>query len=246
MLSDRNSNTPKVLPLIFTVMLFSGTLCSTVTYVTGAAKNTARNATLGTNTTGITPPSKIMLLTALTTKGIALLNSGKINEVNESIAYFDRALAINPNDANALTQKGLAVGRLGEYNESIAYFDRALAINPKFVGAIKEKAASVAAAAAAANATALTNKAIAMLSLGKYNESISYFDKALAIQPANSFALAGKKLDLVALSKTSILAAPQTSTGAQAIPPSSTFGYYFKPRTTNATATPPTNAHKLH
>jgi tetratricopeptide (TPR) repeat protein len=84
-------------------------------------------------------------------------------------------LAINPNNVNTLTQKGLALGRLGEYNESISYFDKALAINPKFGIAIKEKESSVAAIAAETNAI---NKGIALLSLGKYNESIPYFDKA--------------------------------------------------------------------
>jgi hypothetical protein len=89
----------------------------------------------------------------------------------------------------------------------------------------------------------------ALLNLGKYNESIAYFDNALAIEPANTYALSGKKLDLAGLSKTNIVATPlipHTSTGTPAIPPQSVFGYYFaKTRTTNATATPPTSSHKL-
>lgn len=103
------------------------------------------------------------------------------------------------------------------------------------------------------NASSLTpyERGAALFNLGKYNESIAYFDKALAIDPVNTYALSGKKLDLAALIKTNIIGAPvipQTSTGPPANPPQSVFGYYFaKTRTTNATATPPpTSSHKLH
>jgi tetratricopeptide (TPR) repeat protein len=169
---------------------------------------------------------------ALTSKGLALVF---LKKPNQSISYFDKALAINPNDVNSLTSKGLALAKSGDYNESISYFDKALAINPKFDVAIQHKQEFVAARAAAANATALTNRGIALLSLGEYTESLPYFNKALSIstamqpvlEPVNTFALAGKKLDLAALSETS----------APAISSTSTFGYYFGSRTTNATPT---------
>ena len=74
-------------------------------------------------------------------KGNALLNSGKYNQ---SIAYFDKALTINPNDVMALNSKGLALYRLGEYNGSISYFNKALAINRNLIIATKEKEATIA------------------------------------------------------------------------------------------------------
>ena len=92
-------------------------------------------------------------------KGTALLNSGKYNE---SIAYFDKALSINPKDVTVLTNKGIALLSLGKSNESIAYFDKALSINPNDV-------------------MALNSKGLALYRLGEYNGSISYFNKALAI-----------------------------------------------------------------
>ncbi len=82
--------------------------------------------------------------TVLANKGIALLSLGKSNE---SIAYFDKALTINPNDVMALNSKGLALYRLGEYNGSISYFDKALAINRNLIIATKEKEATIAGAA---------------------------------------------------------------------------------------------------
>src|SRR5689334_7968077 len=50
--------------------------------------------------------------------GTALLYNvtGRAGTYNESIAYFDKALAINPNDVYAPTSKGLAVGGLGKDN----------------------------------------------------------------------------------------------------------------------------------
>jgi tetratricopeptide (TPR) repeat protein len=60
-------------------------------------------------------------------KGAALLNLGKYNE---SIAYFDKALAINPKYIVSLYNKGAALNKLEKYNESIAYFDKVLAIKP--------------------------------------------------------------------------------------------------------------------
>ncbi|MDQ6863527.1 MAG: tetratricopeptide repeat protein, partial [Thermoproteota archaeon] len=50
----------------------------------------------------------------------------------------------------------------------------------------------------------LYHKAVALNALGKYNESIAAFDKALAIDPSNTSALTGKKLDLEALNRTHI------------------------------------------
>ncbi|MGB6593185.1 MAG: tetratricopeptide repeat protein, partial [Candidatus Nitrosopolaris sp.] len=82
--------------------------------------------------------------TVLTNKGIALLGLGKYNQ---SIAYFDKALTINPNDVMALNSKGLALYRLGEYNGSISYFNKALAINRNLIIATKEKEATIAGAA---------------------------------------------------------------------------------------------------
>jgi tetratricopeptide (TPR) repeat protein len=169
------------------------------------ATTTIRNtiAKPSTNTTGKgvegAKPSNDFLVPY--NKGVAMINLGKYNE---SIAYFDKALAINPKYVGSLDSKGAALFNLGKYNESIAYFDKVLAINPNYFAS-------------------LYNKGAALNKLGKYNESIAYFDKVLSKEPTNRHALAGKKIDLAALS--------------------STFGFYFGPQPTNATATPPTNAH---
>ena len=55
------------------------------------------------------------------------------------IPNLDKALAINPNDVTALTNKDTALLNLGKSNESIAYFDKALAINPNNVNTLTQK-----------------------------------------------------------------------------------------------------------
>jgi len=52
---------------------------------------------------------------------------------------------------------------------------------------------------------ALYNKGASLNKLGIFNESIAYFGKVLAIQPTYALALAGKKLDHAAFSKTNII-----------------------------------------
>jgi tetratricopeptide (TPR) repeat protein len=193
-----------------------------VTDVMGATTNiTAKvNATPNTtlHKTGVPKPSKDFLTPY--SKGMAYLNEGNYTE---AIPFFDKALAINPNNSLTLNNKGAALYGLGIYNESIAYFDKALSVNPGYT-------------------TALYNKGAALSKLGIYNESIAYFDKVLAIKPTNALALAGKKLDLAAFSNANIIVKP-TGTIATPQPQSSDFAYYFEKR---ATAPPPSYPINIH
>jgi tetratricopeptide (TPR) repeat protein len=128
------------------------------------------------NETGIKSNNEF---SALFHQGIGLLGIGK---ANESIPYFDKALAIDPKSVSALYFKGAALLRLGKANESIPYFDKALAIQPT-------------------SFNLLTIKGAALLRLGKANESIPYIDKALAIDPSYSNALNLKKAALESIKK---------------------------------------------
>jgi tetratricopeptide (TPR) repeat protein len=75
-------------------------------------------------------------VTMLNNKGLSL---AKLGMYNQSIVFFDKALAINPNDFTVLNNKGLSLAKLGMYNESIALYDKALAINPNYVYALNNK-----------------------------------------------------------------------------------------------------------
>jgi tetratricopeptide (TPR) repeat protein len=69
-------------------------------------------------------------------KGDALYKQGRYQE---AIEYYDRALAMDPNDVSALNNKGNALGDLGRYQEAIEYYDRALAIDPNDADALYNK-----------------------------------------------------------------------------------------------------------
>lgn len=50
----------------------------------------------------------------------------------ESIKFLDKALKIDPQFADALNGKGMALGWVGNYEEVIRCFNEALNLNPKF------------------------------------------------------------------------------------------------------------------
>ncbi len=54
----------------------------------------------------------------MTNKGIEL---NKIGKYNESITYFDKALAMDPRNVVALNEKGNAYGGLGNYPQAIVF-----------------------------------------------------------------------------------------------------------------------------
>jgi tetratricopeptide (TPR) repeat protein len=101
----------------------------------------------------------------------------KLGRYEEAIAAYDAALAIQPDDHDALNGKGIALGNLGRYEEAIAAYDAALAIQPD-------------------DHDALNNKGVALGNLGRYEEAIAAYDAALAIQPDKHEALYNKGVTL--------------------------------------------------
>lgn len=61
-----------------------------------------------------------------------------LGQYNESIEYYDKVLAIDPNYVLALVNIGIALN-LGQYEEAIRYFDKVLAIDPNNVFALDNK-----------------------------------------------------------------------------------------------------------
>src|SRR5829696_7292012 len=117
---------------------------------------------------GISP---IQLSTATTPSNTTLDEVTYFNNLgifNESITYFDKSLAMDPNNTIALTQKANAFGGLGKYPEAITYYDKVLSIDPK-------------------NAEALDDKGVSFYHLGNYTKAIGFYDKALAIDPNHAF-----------------------------------------------------------
>ena len=111
---------------------------------------------------------------SLMEKGIdAILDS----QFEDAIAYFDKILEKDPQNTQALTNKGVALGNLGKSSEAISLFDKVLEIDPN-------------------NLDALNNKGAALVALEKYDEALLYFDRILAIDPENQSAKISKKIIL--------------------------------------------------
>ncbi len=107
-------------------------------------------------------------------KGLELAKAGR---VENALACFERALAINPQSVAAWSNKGGALAKLGRFEEALACFDRGLAINPQL-------------------AEAWDNKGIALGNLGRFEEALACFDRALAVNPQLAEAWDNKGLAL--------------------------------------------------
>ena len=52
---------------------------------------------------------------------------------------YDKVIAIEPKDIDALSNKAIALRNLGKYEEAIGYFEKVLAIDPSNTTTLKEK-----------------------------------------------------------------------------------------------------------
>jgi tetratricopeptide (TPR) repeat protein len=147
-----------------------------------------------------------------------------------AIQYYDRSLAINPNDADALSNKGSALDDLGNHTQAIQYYDKALAINPNDTATLSNKGLALnylgkhvdaisyydkALAINPNDATILSNKGSALDDLGNHTQAIQYYDKALDINPGDSTTLSKKKADVIAVNNSTT---PTTGMNSYASP----------------------------
>lgn len=106
--------------------------------------------------TGIDPSDRPYIVS-----GIAFENA---DNPLRSIACYDRAMQIRPNNSIALYNKGIALGALRRFDEALPCYTQALQLKPDFQ-------------------EAWINKGIAYFELGQYEEAIRCHDQALSILP---------------------------------------------------------------
>jgi tetratricopeptide (TPR) repeat protein len=150
---------------------------------------------------------------ALGNKGVALDVMGRHEE---AIEWYDKVLAIDPNDVKALNNKGAALDLLKRHKKAIKWLDKALAIDPHYVIALGNKGLALgklgqhkkaikwldkALAIDPNNIKALNNKGVALDYLERHEEAIEWYDKVLAIDPNNDHTLNNKKESLARLRK---------------------------------------------
>ena len=90
----------------------------------------------------------------------------KEKDPKKEIEYYSKCLKLDPKNADAWNNKGVALEKLGRYEEAIRCFDKALEIINS------EKDESV-----------WFGKGFAFYNLGRYEEAIRCYDKALKIDP---------------------------------------------------------------
>ena len=145
--------------------------------------------------------------------GNELLSQGKYEE---AIKMYDARLGINPDDLDAIYNKGVALHHLGKYDEAISSYNEVLALDANHVNAVYGKGAALdalgrfeeaiswynrALVADPKNVDSLNGKGLALSNLGRYDESIVWFDKMLEIDPKDVKALTSKGVTLANLGK---------------------------------------------
>ncbi len=126
-----------------------------------------------------------------------------------SISVYNQALRLNPHDAEAYNNRGIAKAALGKHDDAIVDLDQALRLNPDFAEAYSNRGAAKAALGRHDDATADYDKAIhlkpdhadayynrgtAKRVLGRYEDAIADYDKAIHLNPAYAKAYGNRGL----------------------------------------------------
>ncbi len=88
----------------------------------------------------------------------------RLGQLDAALMSADRALAIRPDHAEALTTRGLALAALGRFEAALESHDRALALRPTYL-------------------QALNNAGVALDALDRTDEALARFDAAMALDP---------------------------------------------------------------
>ena len=69
---------------------------------------------------------------ALLSRGTAFVEKG---QYDRAIAYFNKAIEINPRHADAYLNRGFAYHEKGQYDKAISDFTKAMELNPRYAEA---------------------------------------------------------------------------------------------------------------
>jgi tetratricopeptide (TPR) repeat protein len=94
-----------------------------------------------------------------------------------ALASFDRALAVQPNHVEVLSNRGVTLRDLKRFDEALASYDHALRVRPD-------------------HAEALSNRGLTLHDLRRFEEALTSYDRALAVRPNYQIALFNRGLTL--------------------------------------------------
>ncbi len=106
----------------------------------------------------------------------------RLNKKDAALENYDRALAIRPNVADALNNRGVILHALKKFDAAVASYDRALAVKTDYV-------------------EAFYNRGITLQALNRLDEALAGYDRVLAIQPNHAEALSNRGNVLRALKR---------------------------------------------
>src|SRR5258706_594854 len=93
-----------------------------------------------------------------------------LGKKDEALANYDRALAVQPDFAETLNNRGMVLHGLKRFDEALASFDHALVVRPNY-------------------AEALHNRSNLLRDLKRFDEALASCDRALAVRPDFAAAL---------------------------------------------------------
>ena len=105
-------------------------------------------------------------------------NFQTIRDFHTAIKWYEKALAIDENNIEALSKKGEALSRLYNYSEALELVDKTLDLEPNSV-------------------IALYAKGYTLYNQGNFTEALKYYDKALSINPHDAETLTNKGADIL-------------------------------------------------
>lgn len=142
-----------------------------------------------------------------------LLSASEIDNYEDKLRIYDKALGLDPLYFDAWLQKGFVLDRLGRSNEALDCYNKALEIEPDHLG-IKclkgfaysnlkdyEKAIECYDEVLKVNSEdvfSLCQKGSVLENLGRYGEAMEAYDRALEIDPADIL-IREKKMRLLGL-----------------------------------------------
>jgi tetratricopeptide (TPR) repeat protein len=111
--------------------------------------------------------------------GIIQASQGKNDQ---ALTSYNRALAVQPNHADTLSNRGNVLAGLQRFDEALASYNRALAAKPNHIGA-------------------LNNRGVTLHTMGRHGEALASFDRAIALQADYVDALCNRGNSLNALKR---------------------------------------------
>ncbi len=105
-----------------------------------------------------------------------------LGKYNAALKHYDLALALQPQHAEALSNRGNTLKALNRFEEALDSYDRALVVQPNY-------------------ASALTNRGAVLFDLKRYDDALASYDRALALRPDDAGAIYNRAGTLHALKR---------------------------------------------